>query len=237
VLLAQAGSFVPADSAELGAMDRIFTRVGASDDLARGESTFMVEMIETANILRYATEDSLVILDEVGRGTATFDGLSLAWAIVEYLHRERRPKTLFATHYHELTELADLLPGVVNRTLAVREWEEQIVFLRRVIDGTADKSYGLHVARLAGLPPSVIERASQVLANLESQEVNPQGRPEGQPAPEDGEEEVESPRQLDLFAPPEKVVAQVLRDTDVDQLTPLAALNLIHSLRSRLGGS
>ena len=236
VLLAQAGSFVPADSAELGAMDRIFTRVGASDDLARGESTFMVEMIETANILRYATENSLVILDEVGRGTATFDGLSLAWAIVEYLHRERRPKTLFATHYHELTELADLLSGVVNRTLAVREWEEQIVFLRRVVDGTADKSYGLHVARLAGLPPSVIERASQVLANLESQEVNPQGRPAGEPQAEEGEAE-DPPRQLDLFAPPEKVVAQVLRDTDVDQLTPLAALNLLHSLRSRLGGS
>ncbi|HEV7784290.1 MAG TPA: DNA mismatch repair protein MutS, partial [Thermoanaerobaculia bacterium] len=170
VLLAQAGSFVPADEAVIGVVDRIFTRVGASDDLARGESTFMVEMIETANILRHATDHSLVILDEVGRGTATFDGLSLAWAIVEYLHEHSRPKTLFATHYHELTELATLLPRVVNRTMAVKEWEERIVFLRRVVPGSADKSYGLHVARLAGLPDSVIERAGEVLANLESLE-------------------------------------------------------------------
>ncbi|HVR97521.1 MAG TPA: DNA mismatch repair protein MutS, partial [Thermoanaerobaculia bacterium] len=157
VLMAQAGSFVPAEEASIGVVDRIFTRVGASDDLARGESTFMVEMIETANILRHATDRSLVILDEVGRGTATFDGLSLAWAIVEYLHEHRRPKTLFATHYHELTELASLLPRVVNRTMAVKEWEERIVFLRRVVPGSADKSYGLHVARLAGLPAAVID--------------------------------------------------------------------------------
>ena len=177
VLMAQAGSFVPAESAELGAVDRIFTRVGASDDLARGESTFMVEMIETANILHHATSDSLVILDEVGRGTATFDGLSLAWAIVEFLHEHRRPKTLFATHYHELTELAAMLPRVVNRTLAVKEWEDRIVFLRRVIAGSADKSYGLHVARLAGLPADVIERAGEVLANLEAKEYDPAGRP------------------------------------------------------------
>lgn len=235
-LMAQAGSFVPAREAELGAVDRIFTRVGASDDLARGESTFMVEMIETANILRYATEHSLVILDEVGRGTATFDGLSLAWAIVEYLHRERRPHTLFATHYHELTELAELLPGVVNRTLAVREWEDQIIFLRRVIQGSADKSYGLHVARLAGLPPEVVERAGEVLANLESQEYDPQGRPR-RAAAENRPEEVDGPQQLALFTPPEKMVAGILQETDLDQLTPLAAMNLLHSLKSRLGGS
>ncbi len=232
VLMAHSGSFVPAEAAEMGAVDRIFTRVGASDDLARGESTFMVEMIETANILNYASDHSLVILDEVGRGTATFDGLSLAWAIVEYLHQERRPKTLFATHYHELTELAQLLPRVVNRTLAVREWQDQIVFLRRVIAGSADKSYGLHVARLAGIPASVVERAAEVLANLEAQEYDPSGEPrraqgELRPAPQDKE-------QLSLFTPPEEMVAQVLRDSDLDQLTPLAALNLLHSLKKRL---
>ena len=235
-LMAQCGSFVPAESARLGAVDRIFTRVGASDDLARGESTFMVEMIETANILNYATEHSLVILDEVGRGTATFDGLSLAWAIVEYLHRERRPLTLFATHYHELTELADLLAGVVNRTLAVREWEDQIVFLRRVVKGTADKSYGLHVARLAGLPAPVIDRAAEVLANLEAQEYDPSGQPrraQGELAPEPAAGNRQG--QLPLFTPPEEVVAQVLRATAIDELTPLAALNLVHSLKSRLG--
>ncbi|PYQ57909.1 MAG: DNA mismatch repair protein MutS, partial [Acidobacteria bacterium] len=232
-LMAQAGSFVPADEAVIGVCDRIFTRVGASDDLARGESTFMVEMIETANILRHATERSLVILDEVGRGTATFDGLSLAWAIVEYLHEHRRPKTLFATHYHELTELASLLPRVVNRTMAVKEWEERIVFLRRVVPGSADKSYGLHVARLAGLPPAVIDRAGEILANLESQEYDPTGKPRlaRGSAPDTGE-----PAQLTLFAPPEQIVASVLRDVDVNQLTPLAALNLVHSLKSRLGG-
>jgi DNA mismatch repair protein MutS len=234
VLMAQAGSFVPAESAEIGVVDRIFTRVGASDDLARGESTFMVEMIETANILRNATPESLVVLDEVGRGTATFDGLSLAWAIVEHLHEHNRPKTLFATHYHELTELAALLPGVVNRTMAVKEWQDRIVFLRRVAPGAADKSYGLHVARLAGLPPSVVERAGEVLANLEAQEYDPSGKPRlahGEGAPPASPDD-----QLVLFTPPEQVVARVLRETDVEQLTPLAALNLLHSLKKRLGG-
>jgi DNA mismatch repair protein MutS len=232
VLMAQAGSFVPAEEASIGVVDRIFTRVGASDDLARGESTFMVEMIETANILRHATADSLVILDEVGRGTATFDGLSLAWAIVEHLHEHGRPKTLFATHYHELTELASLLPRVVNRTMAVKEWEERIVFLRRVVPGSADKSYGLHVARLAGLPAGVIDRAGEILTNLEAQEYDPSGKPRlarGH-APETG-----APSQLTLFAPPEQVVGNLLRQVDVDQLTPVAALNLLHSLKSRLG--
>jgi DNA mismatch repair protein MutS len=232
--MAQAGSFVPAEEASIGVVDRIFTRVGASDDLARGESTFMVEMIETANILRHATSKSLVILDEVGRGTATFDGLSLAWAIVEYLHEHRRPKTLFATHYHELTELASLLPRIVNRTMAVKEWEDRIVFLRRVVAGSADKSYGIHVARLAGLPGEVIARAGEILANLESQEYDMTGKPRlarGSNAPALSEQ----PAQLTLFTPPEQVVAGVLRDTDIDRLTPLAALNLLHSLRSRLG--
>ncbi len=231
VLMAQAGSFVPAESASLGAVDRIFTRVGASDDLSRGESTFMVEMVETSNILRQATAESLVILDEVGRGTATFDGLSLAWAIVEYLHEHGCPKTLFATHYHELTELAAVMPRVVNRTVAVREWEDRIVFLRRVVPGSSDKSYGLHVARLAGIPPRVIERAAEILANLEAQEYDMSGRPRlarGQgPAPA-------GPDQLRLFAPSEEVVASVLREVDVEKLSPLAALNLLHSLKARL---
>jgi DNA mismatch repair protein MutS len=233
VLMAQAGSFVPAAAARIGVVDRIFTRVGASDDLARGESTFMVEMIETANILRHASPESLVILDEVGRGTATFDGLSLAWAIVEFLHQESRPLTLFATHYHELTELAALLPRVVNRTMAVKEWDERIVFLRRVVPGSADKSYGLHVARLAGLPETVIARASEILANLESQEYDMAGKPRlaRGTAPTTG-----MPDQLALFTPPEQVVAEILRDADLDRLSPLAALNLLHTLKSRLGG-
>ena len=233
-LMAQAGSFVPAEEARMGAVDRIFTRVGASDDLARGESTFMVEMIETANILHHATPNSLVILDEVGRGTATFDGLSLAWAIVEYLHEERGAKTLFATHYHELTELSTILPRVTNRTMAVKEWEERIVFLRRVVAGSADKSYGLHVARLAGLPSSVIERAGEVLSNLEAQEYDFRGQPRlarGESAPQ----AAAASSQMALFTPPEEIVAGILREADLDEVTPLAALNLLASLKSRLG--
>lgn len=233
VLMAQIGSFVPAESASLGTVDRIFTRVGASDDLSRGESTFMVEMIETARILHQCGPESLVVLDEVGRGTATFDGLSLAWAIVEHLHEHGRPRTLFATHYHELTELAALLPRVQNRTLAVREWEDTIVFLRRVVPGSSDKSYGLHVARLAGIPESVIARASQILANLEAQEYDLGGKPRlargSVPAGS-------APDQLTLFAPPEEIVASLLREVDLQRLSPLAALNLLQALKSRLDG-
>ena len=231
VLMAQAGSYVPARSAAIGVVDRIFSRVGASDDLARGESTFMVEMIETANILRFATAESLVILDEVGRGTATFDGLSLAWAVVEYLHERVRPLTLFATHYHELTELSELLPRVVNRTMVVKEWEDRIVFLRRVAPGSADKSYGIHVAKLAGLPESVVARAQQVLANLEAKEFDPEGRPRlayGE-LPQN-----RKAAQLPLFTPAEEVVAGIVRDLDLERLTPLAALNLLASLKDRL---
>lgn len=234
VLMAQAGSFVPAEEATLGAVDRIFTRVGASDDLARGESTFMVEMIETANILRNATDRSLVILDEVGRGTATFDGLSLAWAIVEYLHEHRRPKTLFATHYHELTELASMLPGVVNRSMAVKEWNERIVFVRRVVPGTSDKSYGIHVARLAGLPQEVVDRAARVLENLESHEYDLTGKPRlaaGDNAPPAARE---GPDQLALFAAREEAVADTIRRADLDRLTPLEALNLLGELKEAL---
>ncbi|GMU67605.1 MAG: DNA mismatch repair protein MutS [Acidobacteriota bacterium] len=232
VLIAQTGCFVPAKSAAIGAVDRIFSRVGASDDLARGESTFMVEMIETANILRFATPESLVILDEVGRGTATFDGLSLAWAIVEHLHEGPRPLTLFATHYHELTELESLLPRVVNRTMAVKEWQDRILFLRRVVPGSADKSYGLHVARLAGIPEPVVERAEQVLRNLEAKEFDPtSGRPR---LAEGASFAAERPGQMPLFTPAEEIVAKILREADLDRLTPLAALNLLASLQDRL---
>jgi len=232
VLMAQIGCFVPATEARVGVVDRIFTRVGASDDLSRGESTFMVEMIETARILHQCTAESLVILDEVGRGTATFDGLSLAWAIVEHLHEHGRPMTLFATHYHELTELAVLLPRVVNRTLSVKEWEDRIVFLRRVIPGSSDKSYGLHVARLAGIPEAVIHRASEILGNLEAQEYDMTGKPRlarGATAVDSG-----GANQLTLFAPAEEVAASILREIDLEQLTPLAALNLLHALRDRI---
>ncbi len=177
VLMAQIGSFVPAASAEIGLCDRIFTRVGASDDLSRGQSTFMVEMNETANILNNATARSLVILDEIGRGTSTFDGLSIAWSVAEHLHDETRALTLFATHYHELTELAMTRDGVQNYNVAVREWNDQIIFLRKIVRGGADKSYGIQVARLAGLPPSVIARAKEILNNLESSELNADGKP------------------------------------------------------------
>ena len=167
VLMAQIGSFVPAESAEIGLVDRIFTRVGANDDLARGQSTFMVEMNETSNIVNNATERSLVILDEIGRGTSTFDGLSIAWSVAEFLHDKIKARTLFATHYHELTKLAIERKGVVNFNVAVREWNEQIIFLRKIVPGGADKSYGIQVARLAGLPKEILDRAKEILAYLE----------------------------------------------------------------------
>jgi DNA mismatch repair protein MutS len=167
VLMAHIGSFVPAESAEIGLVDRIFTRVGASDDLARGQSTFMVEMNETSNIVNNATERSLVILDEIGRGTSTFDGLSIAWSVAEFLDDKIKARTLFATHYHELTKLAEDRPGVCNFNVAVREWNEQIIFLRKIVPGGADKSYGIHVARLAGLPKEILDRAKEILAHLE----------------------------------------------------------------------
>jgi DNA mismatch repair protein MutS len=168
VLMAQIGSFVPAESAEIGLVDRIFTRVGANDDLARGQSTFMVEMNETSNIVNNATEHSLVILDEIGRGTSTFDGLSIAWSVAEFLHDKIKPRTLFATHYHELTKLAEDRSGVCNFNVAVREWNDQIIFLRKIVPGGADKSYGIHVARLAGLPKEILDRAKDILSQLEA---------------------------------------------------------------------
>jgi DNA mismatch repair protein MutS len=174
-LLAHTGSFVPAGEARIDLVDRIFTRIGASDDLSRGQSTFMVEMTETANILNNATARSLIVLDEIGRGTSTFDGLSLAWSIVEYLHNQSGAKTLFATHYHELTELSSRLPRLKNFNVAVREWHDQIVFLRKIVEGGTDKSYGIQVARLAGVPGEVLERAKQILSNLEESELTPEG--------------------------------------------------------------
>jgi len=186
VILAQMGSFVPARQARIGLVDRIYTRVGASDNLARGQSTFMVEMIETANILNTATNGSLILLDEVGRGTATFDGLSIAWAVAEYLAQnpQHRAKTIFATHYHELTKMADVQPGVKNYCMAIREAGNEIVFLRKVVAGTADKSYGIEVARLAGLPREVLRRASQILERLERKEIDLTGRPRARSADE-----------------------------------------------------
>ena len=174
-LLAHTGSFVPAAEARIDLVDRIFTRIGASDDLSRGQSTFMVEMTETANILNNATARSLIVLDEIGRGTSTFDGLSLAWSIVEHLHNQIGAKTLFATHYHELTELSARLPRIKNFNVAVREWHDQIVFLRKIVEGGTDKSYGIQVARLAGVPKEVLERAKQILGNLEESELTPEG--------------------------------------------------------------
>jgi len=199
VLMAQVGSFVPASSAEIGLVDRVFTRVGANDDLARGQSTFMVEMNETANIVNNASERSLVILDEIGRGTSTFDGLSIAWSVAEFLHDKIKARSLFATHYHELTKLAAERKGVANFNVAVREWNEQIIFLRKIIPGGADKSYGIHVARLAGIPKEILDRARDILSHLEKPNgsVDAQkpakGRRSKKPAP------VSQKPQLDLF--------------------------------------
>ena len=175
-LMAQAGSFIPCSSADIGIMKSIFTRIGAADDLSRGQSTFMVEMTETANILNNATPDSLIILDEIGRGTSTFDGLSLAWAIAEHLNK-KQALTLFATHYHELTELSLTFKGISNYNVAVKEWDEKIIFLHKILPGGTDKSYGIYVARLAGLPSAVIERSKEVLNNLEGSAVSNTGKP------------------------------------------------------------
>lgn len=224
VVMARAGSFVAAEVAEIGPFDRIFTRVGAADDIARGESTFMVEMSEVAHILRHATDRSLVVLDEVGRGTATYDGLSLAWAVVEHLHElpGGGPLVLFATHYHELTELAATLPRVFNASLAVKEWQGKVFFLHRVIPGPADRSYGIHVARLAGVPEAVCQRAETILAEISAAN----GRA---PRPPAG-----VPQQLALFTEDYGWLADRLRQLDLDQLTPLAALNLLAELKKEV---
>ena len=230
-LLAQIGSFVPAKDAKIPIVDRIFARVGASDNIARGQSTFMVEMQETAAILHAATSRSLVVLDEIGRGTATFDGLSIAWAVAEYLatNPKARPKTLFATHYHELTDLADSLPGVVNAHVAAREWKDDIIFLRKIVPGRSDRSYGIQVARLAGLPSEVITRARHILGGLERDELSRGGRPTLSGSADDAQ----SP-QLTLFAEGSTVeneIAKRLREIDVDETTPRQALELLAELK------
>ena len=216
-LLAQVGSFVPAREATIGVADRIFARVGASDDLARGRSTFLVEMTETARILNTATNRSLVILDEIGRGTSTYDGLSLAWAVVEHLHDHLGCRTLFATHYHELTQLESTLPGVQNRNVAVKEWMGEVVFLHQIIPGAADKSYGIHVAQLAGVPREVNARATEILAQLEA-------------------ERISSPLQKTLFEMSDHPLLETIREVDLNHTTPLVALQLLQTWQEQLEG-
>jgi DNA mismatch repair protein MutS len=225
-LMAQMGGFVPAREATIGLVDRIFTRVGASDNLAMGESTFMVEMRETAEIVREATPRSLVVLDEIGRGTSTFDGLSIAWAVAEYLHDTKGPKTLFATHYHELTELAMTKPRVKNYNVAVSEWNGEIIFLRRIVEGGASRSYGIQVARLAGLPEKVVARAREVLANLEKGELDEKGLPRLAHVKGAGGEHAKD--QLNLFGVSEGKIYRELQEVDPNRLTPLEAIELLY---------
>lgn len=245
-LMGQIGSFVPARQATIGIADRIFARVGASDDLARGRSTFMVEMTETARILNTATDRSLVILDEIGRGTSTYDGLSLAWAVVEHLHDRIGCRTLFATHYHELTDLADSLEGVANLNVAVKEWEGDVVFLHQIVAGAADKSYGIHVAQLAGVPPEVNERAKCILAELEGQHEDGAAKVIGErslganhridgpqrPAPHNGQS-----LQLTLFETADHPLLDTIRGTDLNNLTPLEVQQLVAQWQEQLTGS
>ena len=224
-LMAQIGSWVPATEARIGVVDRIFTRVGASDNLVRGESTFMVEMIETANILNAASARSLLVLDEIGRGTSTFDGISIAWSVAEHIHTAIGAKTLFATHYHELTELANQLPNAKNVNVAVREWGGKVIFLYQIIDGGADHSYGIQVAKLAGLPKSVIKRAREVMSNLESGNTSALGLE----------------NQMYLFGPaktpePSKVETE-LGVTDPDALSPKEAHEFLYHLKELLDES
>jgi len=222
-LMAQMGSYVPAAKAYVGVVDRIFTRVGASDNLVRGESTFMVEMIETANILNSATARSLIVVDEIGRGTSTFDGISIAWSVAEYLHDHVHAKTLFATHYHELTELANKLERAKNVNVAVREWNGKVVFLYRIVDGGADHSYGIQVAKLAGLPTGVISRARDILEGLES----------------GNQAAVGLPQQMYLFGPAqqppaESQVEKELSQTELDTLSPRDALDFLYHLKNQI---
>ncbi|MAT38468.1 MAG: DNA mismatch repair protein MutS [Ectothiorhodospiraceae bacterium] len=234
VLLAQIGSFVPAKSAEIGVVDRIFTRVGASDNIAAGESTFLVEMTEAANILHNATPKSLVLLDEIGRGTSTFDGISIAWAISEYIHdnSENRAKTLFATHYHELNELADIMPHIQNYKVEVREYEDKVIFLRKVTKGTADHSYGIQVAQMAGLPESVIERAKDVLKSLEGQDLTVLA----QGAQNEGRVRRPGKFQISLFEATDVELKEKLRRMDINNMTPLEALHALEALKRLADG-
>jgi DNA mismatch repair protein MutS len=226
VLMAQIGSFVPAKSVTIGVADRLFARIGASDEIHSGQSTFMVEMTETANILNNATARSLVILDEIGRGTSTLDGLSLAWAIAEHIALEVKSRTLFATHYHELTDLAQRIKGVRNLNVAVREWEDQVVFLHRIVEGGTDRSYGIHVARLAGVPKEVLSRARQLLSELAVQHVGSAKVSKGMRA--------EDAAQMELFADPAREIAKALAAVRLDELSPIQAFDLLRELKTRV---
>ncbi len=234
-LLAQMGSHVPAQLAKIGIVDRIFTRIGASDDLSRGESTFMVEMLETAHILQAATSRSLLILDEVGRGTSTFDGVSIAWAICEYLAQGKlRPRTLFATHYHELTQLEDHFPAIKNYNILVRETKDGIIFLRKVVAGGSDRSYGIHVARLAGIPESITHRAREILAILESENTEATEIIEGKAA-KSKKSKAFQPSLFDLKGEKDPLLEEI-KQTNINQLTPLDALAKIAEWKQKLKG-
>jgi DNA mismatch repair protein MutS len=244
VLMAQIGSFVPASSADIGIVDRIFTRVGASDDLASGQSTFMVEMTEVANILRNATPDSLLILDEIGRGTSTFDGLSIAWAVVEHIANTKilGAKTLFATHYHELTELEGSLDGVNNYCIAVKEKGDDIVFLRKIVRGGADKSYGIQVARLAGVPDTVINRAKELVAELSSADISQKAKDIAVYSEKGGKikeeyrkvDELEV-KQMSLFdTVSDDSIVEEICGLDIGRMTPIDALNILYKLQGKI---
>ena len=226
-IMAHCGCFVPADMAEIPLLDRIFTRVGASDNLSRGESTFMVEMVETANILKNATKNSLIILDEIGRGTSTFDGISIAWAVAEYILNNIGAKTLFATHYFELTEIGEKGKGAQNYTVSVEEWDNEVIFLRKVIKGTADKSYGIYVGKMAGLPESVIKRANEVLSDLENHEDISLMQ------------EKKLPKQKQRFVQPILVfdnshpVIDELKSIDIDNITPIQAIQILTNKKKK----
>jgi DNA mismatch repair protein MutS len=228
VLMAQAGSFIPAKDATIGLVDRIFTRVGASDELVRGQSTFMVEMTETANIINNATEKSLVILDEVGRGTSTYDGLALAWAVTEHIANRLKCRTLFATHYHELTELAELFTNVKNCNVAVREWMDEVVFLHKILPGGTDKSYGIHVAKLAGVPRPILDRSKEILEELESTFAK---EATGEHL---SKHKTKEPDKDSLFVQKHKSVLEKLASTDVDNLTPIEAINLLNRIKEEI---
>jgi DNA mismatch repair protein MutS len=228
ILMAQAGSFIPAKDATIGLVDRIFTRVGASDELVRGQSTFMVEMTETANIINNATEKSLVILDEVGRGTSTYDGLALAWAITEHIAGKLKCRTLFATHYHELTELAELFTNVKNCNVAVREWMDEVVFLHKILPGGTDKSYGIHVAKLAGVPKSILDRSKEILEELEATFAK---EATGEHL---SKHKTKEPDKDSLFIQKHKSVLDKLSSTDVNNLTPIEAINLLNQIKNEI---
>jgi DNA mismatch repair protein MutS len=229
-IMAQMGGFVPAREAAVGIVDRVFTRIGASDFITRGQSTFMVEMNETANILNNATPRSLIILDEIGRGTSTYDGISIAWAVAEYLSSrpDKKAKTLFATHYHELTRLEGLFPGIKNYNVAVREWNNEVIFVRKIVPGGTDRSYGVHVAGLAGIPPTVVQRATEILQALEENSVK-----EPEFAARAKKRKIPAPQQLFLFADRPNPVIEELKQLDLDSLSPLEALMKLKELKDK----